>query len=127
MRRWAPITAFVISVIPAAYAAAPNLDQQFTQTIRPTITKYCIGCHSGSSPAAQLDLKSYTTVDAVTRDFGRWGQVMDKLTAKQMPPSVAPQPPDATPPAGDRLDQSHARERGAQECRRSREWCWRAA
>ena len=96
MRRWALITAFVISVIPAAYAAAPNLDQQFTQTIRPTITKYCIGCHSGSSPAAQLDLKSYSTVDAVTRDFGRWGQVMDKLTAKQMPPSVAPQPPDAT-------------------------------
>ena len=96
MRRCAPIAAFVISTIPAVSAAPPNLDQQFAQTIRPTIAKYCIGCHSGSSPAAQLDLKSYTTVDAVSRDFTRWGQVMDKLTAKQMPPSVAPQPPDAT-------------------------------
>ncbi|MDR3700311.1 MAG: DUF1592 domain-containing protein [Candidatus Sulfopaludibacter sp.] len=86
----------MISLIPAVHAAAPDLDRQFAQTVRPTLAKYCIGCHSGSSPAAQLDLKSYSSLDAVIRDFARWGQVMDKLTAKQMPPAIAPQPPDAT-------------------------------
>ncbi len=94
MRRRAPIAALALSAIPAAFGAAPSLDQQFTQSVKPFVTKYCIGCHSGTSPAAQLDLKSYATVDAVVHDYPRWNLVLEKLTAKQMPPSVAPQPPD---------------------------------
>ena len=74
MRRWAPIAAFVISVIPAVLCGRPQSGSAVhAKTVRPTIAKYCIGCHRGSSPAAQLDLKSYSTVDAVTRDFGSVG------------------------------------------------------
>jgi Protein of unknown function (DUF1592)/Protein of unknown function (DUF1588)/Protein of unknown function (DUF1587)/Protein of unknown function (DUF1585)/Protein of unknown function (DUF1595) len=83
----------VIAAIPAA-ASTPTLDHQFEQTIRPFITKYCIGCHSGATPAAQFDLKAYSTIETVTRDYPRWALVLKRLTAKEMPPK-----PMAAPPA----------------------------
>ena len=70
------------------------LDRQFDQTIRPFVAKYCAGCHSGRTPAAQFDLKSYTTMDMVTDDFPRWTLVMERLTAKEMPPKPVPPPPE---------------------------------
>jgi hypothetical protein len=76
-----------------AAAATPNLNRQFDQTVRPFITKYCIGCHSGKMPAAQFDLKSYTTVDSVAADFPHWALLSERLTAKEMPPKPVPAPP----------------------------------
>ncbi len=73
--------------------STPALQLQFDQTVRPFVTKYCIGCHSGSMPAAQFNLKSYTTLDQVTADFGRWALLKDRLTAKEMPPKPMPAPP----------------------------------
>src|SRR5580693_6378465 len=83
---------FAIAAIPAG-AATPALDRQFEQTVKPFVTQYCIGCHSGRTPAAQLDLKAYTTMEMVTRDYPRWGQVLEKLAANEMPPKPAPPPP----------------------------------
>jgi len=71
---------------------AAGLDQQFNSTVRPFVAKYCAACHSGASPAAGFDLKSYTTVDMVAQDYLRWGTVIKKLTAQQMPPKGMPQP-----------------------------------
>ena len=61
-RRWRLATAAFLA-FPLAAAGASDLDQQFTQTVRPFVTQYCIACHSGKSPAAQFDLKSYTTLE----------------------------------------------------------------
>jgi hypothetical protein len=83
-----------VAVMPAASAATPALDRQFEQTVRPFVAKYCIGCHSGQMPAAQFDLKAYTSMDMVTRDYPRWALVMQRLTAKEMPPKPVPPPPD---------------------------------
>src|ERR1700678_3482603 len=77
-----------------AVAANPALDRQFEQTVRPFVTKYCIGCQSGQPPAAQFDLKAYTTMEMVTRDYPRWALVMQRLTAKEMPPKPVPPPPE---------------------------------
>jgi hypothetical protein len=74
-------------------ASKAALEQQFTETIRPVITKYCAGCHSGSAPAAQFDLKEYDSMGLVVRDYPRWELVLTRLTAKEMPPKQAPQPP----------------------------------
>ncbi len=120
------LSVLLLGAIPAA-AAAPALDRQFEQTVRPFVTKYCIGCHSGKSPAAQFDLKSYTTMDTVTRDYPRWALVLERLTAKEMPPKPMPPPPDGLPPAGDRLDSGGARGRDRAKTRAIRAWCWRAA
>ena len=78
----------------AAVEAAPvsELERRFAQTVRPFVTRYCIGCHSGDAPAAQFDMRPYTTVDTVVRDHPRWHLVMERMAAKEMPPPQGPQP-----------------------------------
>ena len=75
--------------------AQPTLDSQLEQTVRPFVTKYCVGCHSGKTPAAQFDLKAYDSMAAVTRDYPRWALVAERLHAKDMPPKPMPAPPAA--------------------------------
>ena len=58
------------------------------------MTKYCGGCHSGATPAAQFDVTAYTTLEAVNRDYPHWARVQERLKAKEMPPKPLPQPPD---------------------------------
>jgi hypothetical protein len=83
----------VLAALPVASAATPPLDHQFEQTVRPFVAKYCVGCHSGANPAAQFDLKQYSTMETVTRDYPRWALVMQRLTAREMPPKPVPPPP----------------------------------
>ena len=74
-------------------AAQSTLEREFQQTVRPFVNTYCAGCHSGSSPAAQFDLKSFTTLESVTKEFPRWQLVMARLNAQEMPPKPVPPPP----------------------------------
>src|SRR6476469_6361598 len=85
----------MLSLATLAMAETPHrvLEQQFEQTVRPFVVKYCAGCHSGKTPAAQLDLKSYTSMDIVTADFAHWTLLMERLSAKDMPPAPLPAPP----------------------------------
>ncbi len=82
-----------LAALPAAGSSTSALDKQFEHTVRPFVTKYCIGCHSGNTPAAQFDIKSYSTLDMVMHDYPRWALVMERLTAKEMPPKPMPEPP----------------------------------
>src|SRR5262249_1400829 len=84
--------AVLTPTLPAA-ASTSALDRQFLKTVRPFITTYCIGCHSGATPAAQFDLKQFTSRAAVVKDFPHWMTVLDKLSAGQMPPAPIPAPP----------------------------------
>jgi hypothetical protein len=70
-----------------------ELDHRFTETVRPFLATYCLACHSGTNPAAQLDLRQYTTMADVTRDHLRWALVSQKLAAMEMPPKAMKQPP----------------------------------
>jgi hypothetical protein len=81
-----------ISAIPAAEAAKPNLERKFTDTVRPFVTRYCVGCHSGEAAAAQFDLRTYSTIETVVRDHPRWNLVLERLAAKEMPPKQVNQP-----------------------------------
>jgi hypothetical protein len=92
MLRALPVV-LAIGAFPAIAATPPALDRQFEQTVRPFVAKYCIGCHSGQTPAAQFDLKAYTTMDTVTHDYPRWAQVLERLSANEMPPKPIPPPP----------------------------------
>ena len=84
---------FAIASLPAVAAAPAALEQGFEQTVRPFVMKYCAACHSGQMAAAQFDLKSYTSMEMVAEDIPRWSLVMDRLTAKEMPPKPIPPPP----------------------------------
>jgi hypothetical protein len=92
LRRYCFVLAAILAAC-GAQAANLGLEQQFAQTVRPFVEKYCVACHSGDSPAAQFDLDSYTTLDSVVRDHPRWALAARRLTAKEMPPSSMPQPP----------------------------------
>jgi Protein of unknown function (DUF1592)/Protein of unknown function (DUF1588)/Protein of unknown function (DUF1587)/Protein of unknown function (DUF1585)/Protein of unknown function (DUF1595) len=83
------------SLADAGNPAPPAIDQQFDQTVKPFVTKYCVACHSGKMAPAQFDLKSYTNVDMVTDDFARWALLAERLKAKEMPPKPMPPPPAA--------------------------------
>jgi hypothetical protein len=50
-----------IAIPPARPAGTTNaeLERKFTQTVKPFVNKYCVGCHSGETPAAQFDLRSF--------------------------------------------------------------------
>lgn len=82
-----------VAVTPEIVASTPALQQGFDATARPYIVKYCTGCHSGPMPAAQFDLKSYTSVEMIRADFSRWQLVAERLEAKEMPPKPMPAPP----------------------------------
>ncbi len=89
------LLAFAAASIAAPVFAATDaeLQTQFETNVQPFVNKYCTGCHSGAQPTAQFDLKSYTKVDQVRDDFGRWSLLADRLTAHEMPPKPMPQPP----------------------------------
>src|SRR5216684_5914003 len=88
------VGSIAIPAIFASEASNSDLERRFAQTARPFLTSYCVGCHGGVTPAAQFDLRSYSTTAAVVRDMAHWNLVLEKLTAKEMPPKQAKQPPE---------------------------------
>jgi mono/diheme cytochrome c family protein len=79
----------------AADAANLEIERSFAQTVRPFLAAYCVSCHNGTAPAAQLDLRRYASVADVVRDHSRWALVAGKLAAMEMPPKAMKQPPAA--------------------------------
>ena len=77
----------------SAVQSSSNLERRFSRTVRPFLTQYCFGCHGTATPAAKFDMRAYSSMKNVTADFGHWILMSEKLTAGQMPPKTAPQPP----------------------------------
>src|SRR3984957_14132035 len=90
-----PFTAASLAVAATPAPPKPAIDVQFDQTVKPFVGKYCVTCHSGKMAPAQFDLKSYTSVDMVADDFGRWSLLAERLKNKEMPPKPMPAPPAA--------------------------------
>src|SRR6266508_5661634 len=78
----------------AATPEDPGVKRGFAQTVQPFLNTYCTSCHGGARPAAQLDLRQYSTVESVVQDYSRWNRVLARLTAREMPPKQMNQPPD---------------------------------
>ncbi len=85
-----PFTAASLAVAATPAPPKPAIDVQFDQTVKPFVGKYCVTCHSGKMAPAQFDLKSYTSVDMVADDFGRWSLLAERLKNKEMPPKPMP-------------------------------------
>lgn len=92
--RTSTLVAALIAV-PWAHAADTELERRFAQSVRPFVNAYCIACHSGATPAAQLNLQPYSTVAEVVRDYPHWNLVLDKLVSGDMPPARVKQPSPA--------------------------------
>src|SRR3569833_3188076 len=73
-----------------------DLEKRFSSTVHPFLQTYCIACHGKEKPQAQLDLTSYTSLDAAAQDYPHLGLMVEKLSAKEMPPKAfGNQPPAA--------------------------------
>jgi hypothetical protein len=73
----------------SAQRGQPNLERQYTETVRPFTVKYCVSCHGEKGIAAQFDLRPYTTMASVVKDHEHWALVLSKLEAGEMPPAVS--------------------------------------
>ena len=99
MRKAATLFLIVLVMLTAgasqqsAQRGQPNLERQYTETVRPFTQKYCMSCHGENGVAAQFDLRPYTTMAAVVKDHRHWALVLEKLHAGEMPPAVATQQP----------------------------------
>jgi mono/diheme cytochrome c family protein len=92
-RPWLGIALAALALsIPAAEAPAPQLEEQFAQTVNPFVQQHCAGCHGGESPASKFDITTYSTFDSVVGDQPHWALVLGRLKAGDMPPQGLPQP-----------------------------------
>ena len=84
-----------LAVVPLRSADSTDsaVQREFQTTIRPFLTTYCFRCHGTNAPAAQFDMRPYSTMEAVVDDFARWRLMSERLSAGQMPPATMPQPP----------------------------------
>jgi hypothetical protein len=89
----------VLGAVSVPMTAAPpevkDVRREFAATVQPFLKIYCASCHSGATPAAQLDVQQFSTVESVVQDFPRWNRLLTKLRDREMPPKAMPQPSDA--------------------------------
>jgi hypothetical protein len=71
------------------------LEARFQSTVHPFVQIYCVTCHGGAKPKAELDLSTYTTLDSITRDPRRWSLILERVKAGEMPPDDAEKQPTA--------------------------------
>ena len=109
-------------VIPHVHASDANADLErgFAQTVKPFLTSYCIGCHSGATPAAQFDLAAVFHRGSGGARLSSLEHGDGKADGQRDAAEAAQAAARRNPPGGNRLGPGRARQRGAKECRRSR-------
>jgi hypothetical protein len=69
---------------------ADSLEDRFSARVRPFLQRYCYSCHGPQKQEADLDFSRYPTAAEVADDARRWGLVLARLRAEEMPPEHAP-------------------------------------
>ncbi len=59
------------------------------------LSKYCINCHSGTKPKADLNLAAFVDEASVTRSRKVWSRVKEYVESGEMPPEGKPHPKEA--------------------------------
>ncbi len=94
-RFWILLGILIPSTMPRAEGAAStpasrdSLQQEFDRTVRPFLERYCFDCHNSGKRKGDLDLTVFQDVAQVAVEYRRWDLLVDKLTAKEMPPEDA--------------------------------------
>src|SRR5436190_4523093 len=75
--------------------AERDLDRGFAETVHPFLETYCFACHGEEKQKGKLDLRPYSTREAIAKNYRRWEVVLEKLKAVEMPPEEAKRHPTA--------------------------------
>ena len=76
----------VVLLAPGPVLHAEELPPDFAKTGRPFLEKYCIGCHGGKKPKAELSLELYRDAAAIVKQRKVWDNVLKMIAAGEMPP-----------------------------------------
>lgn len=68
------------------------LPPSFAKDVKPIVTKYCLGCHSGNGAMAGLKLDALVQSNDFTTTLDQWGKVASRLSQNTMPPQGMPRP-----------------------------------
>ncbi len=82
-------------LLPAAALQAQNSPSTAAATHRAALEQYCIGCHSGPTPFAGLNLQALD-IRNLEANGTVWEKVLRKLRNREMPPAGMPRPDAAT-------------------------------
>jgi hypothetical protein len=82
-------------LIPAMFIVAATAGLAHADGIRAFIGRHCADCHTGPGSAGGLDLAALQRDPTDRAAVARWVAVHDRLTAGEMPPADADQPPPA--------------------------------
>src|SRR4051812_46463882 len=84
----------VATLLPAAAQQVQN-SRSAAATHHETLQLYCVGCHSGPTPFAGLNLEplDFSNLEA---NGAIWEKLIRKLRGRQMPPAGMPRPEEAT-------------------------------
>lgn len=74
-------------------AGEADLERRFAKNVKPFMENYCLSCHDAETAKAEFNMSPYTSMSAVTKDFGHWELVLERLQAGEMPPKKAKQQP----------------------------------
>ena len=81
-----------------AFAAAPpktpalKPEGDFEDKAQAALQKYCVGCHSGNSPAAGISLSESKSAAVMLKQRSTWERAYTNVSNKHMPPMGMPQP-----------------------------------
>ena len=80
---------------PAGFAdeKSQDLSNRFSREVRPFLKTFCVGCHGGERPKAELNLQKWLSMRAVATDARRLELVLEKLVDKTMPPKESRRKP----------------------------------
>jgi mono/diheme cytochrome c family protein len=83
-------TLLAFSIARDSAFAVEAADAKFSATVAPVLKTYCVACHGGEKPKAELAL------DVLAPDFAKngetWKGVVDRLADGSMPPKGKPRP-----------------------------------
>jgi uncharacterized protein DUF1592/uncharacterized protein DUF1588/uncharacterized protein DUF1587/uncharacterized protein DUF1595/uncharacterized protein DUF1585/cytochrome c len=78
-----------------APAVPTNQPLTFVGHIKPFLSKYCIGCHGGAKPKADLALDRFAEEASVGKSRKVWQEIGERLRAGEMPPPARKLRPSA--------------------------------
>src|SRR5262249_1428269 len=82
----------------AASAVEPldqSLERRFADDVQPFLKSYCLSCHGEKRQEAKLDLRGFSSLPAVVKNYRVWETVFERLDAEEMPPAKAQKQPTA--------------------------------
>ncbi len=66
-----------------------SVNVTYSQTIKPILDSYCLGCHSGNSPAAGISISDYSTTRVIAANGKLMGTIEHKAGYSAMPKNAS--------------------------------------